>query len=135
MGTQLHVSWLFVDLLVVYQCAELDTRGEILGWVHWTHHYRKHLTHFAAYDIVFDGTVQGDMQVQVLLDDTEVDWSPSGSVLLGLHDLTFTPQHSVLLKILDASDGARLTINQVRVNGSTITDDKYVLVFLVLDSN
>ncbi|KAB5595183.1 P12 domain containing protein [Ceratobasidium theobromae] len=90
---------------------------------------------FWAYDIVFDGTVQGDMQVQVLLDDTEVDWSPSGSVLLGLHDLTFTPQHSVLLKILDASDGARLTINQVRVNGSTITDDNIPFTRWTLPSN
>ncbi|KAH7322093.1 hypothetical protein B0J17DRAFT_723768 [Rhizoctonia solani] len=74
--------------------------------------------------VAFDGTVQGNMTVQLIRDGTLMPWNPSGDTLFSLlsqpTDQYF--QHNVTLKVLDASPSARLTVTKARVNGSSFAD-------------
>ncbi|KAH7337119.1 hypothetical protein B0J17DRAFT_719011 [Rhizoctonia solani] len=61
---------------------------------------------FWGWDVAFDGEVKGNMSIELLRDGVKEKWNPSADTLFGL--------------ILDASPNAELTVDQARVNGSTL---------------
>ncbi|CAE6459223.1 unnamed protein product [Rhizoctonia solani] len=83
---------------------------------------------FWGWDVAFDGIVKGNMSVEVLRDGVEESWNPLADTLFRLYGQG-TDQfylHNITLKVLDASPNAELTVNQARVNGSTLVDvDSY----------
>lgn len=77
---------------------------------------------FSGLDAAVEGTIQGDAKVQATVDGQPVDWNPSGDALLSVHGLDQFAQHNLTMKLVNVTAGSRLTVNQARVNGSTITD-------------
>ncbi|CAE6504459.1 unnamed protein product [Rhizoctonia solani] len=74
--------------------------------------------------VAFDGSVQGNMDVELVRDGVQYEWNPSEDTLFSLlskpTDQLF--QHYITLKIIDASPDAELTLTKARVNGSSFID-------------
>ncbi|KAF8713323.1 hypothetical protein RHS03_00750, partial [Rhizoctonia solani] len=82
---------------------------------------------FYAFDIILNGTVEGDIKLQVIRNGKEEVLNPSGDSLFTVHGLP-TDQllhQNLTITVLEASTGARLTINEARVNASTFGDNVY----------
>ncbi|CAE7229178.1 unnamed protein product [Rhizoctonia solani] len=74
-------------------------------------------------DIEFDGSVEGNMSIQVLHNGMQTPWNPSGDTVYSLKGSPIDGLYlqNITLKVLDAAAGARLTINKARVNGSSLS--------------
>ncbi|CAE6531604.1 unnamed protein product [Rhizoctonia solani] len=77
---------------------------------------------FWGWDISFDGNVNGNMNIELLRNGIKQIWSPSGDTLFRLYGQPSDQfyLHNITLRVLDASKDAKLTVNQARVNGSTL---------------
>ncbi|CAE6442364.1 unnamed protein product [Rhizoctonia solani] len=79
---------------------------------------------FRGWDVTFDGSVKGNMSVELFFEGEQTPWNPSRDTLFSLHSRStdYEQQHNVTLKVLDASPDAQLTITRARVNGSSFAD-------------
>ncbi|CAE6449678.1 unnamed protein product, partial [Rhizoctonia solani] len=80
---------------------------------------------FYGWDLALNGTVEGDMKLQVIRNGKEETLNPSGDSLFTVHGLP-TDQllhQNLTITVLEASTGARLTINEARVNASSFGDE------------
>ncbi|CAE6449568.1 unnamed protein product [Rhizoctonia solani] len=76
---------------------------------------------FYAWDLILNGTIEGDMKLQVIRNGKEETLNPSGDSLFTVHGLP-TDQllhQNLTITVLEASTGARLTINQAHLNASS----------------
>jgi len=77
---------------------------------------------FWGWDVAFDGQMQGDMNVKLVLDDREMALNPSDGSLFSIKDLDNLQRHSLSLTVQNASAGSLLSVNQARINASTFSD-------------
>jgi hypothetical protein len=82
----------------------------------------------AGWDVVFDGEVQGEMNLKLVLDGKDVSFSPSNGSLFTMNTLNNLKKHSLSLTVENASTGSLLSINQARINASTFSDQMYVFL-------
>ncbi|CAE6464392.1 unnamed protein product [Rhizoctonia solani] len=132
----------------LFQLSPLSSNGTSMGWVpscitpecmptaSWSTSAVNATLSFQYWGVgvAFDGKVQGNTTVQLVRDDVQHEWKPSGETLFNLlskpTDQFF--QHNVTLKVIDASPNALLTVTRARVNGSSYGDfylytDRWVL--------
>ncbi|CAE6455004.1 unnamed protein product [Rhizoctonia solani] len=78
----------------------------------------------AGWGAALDGTVEGNMTIQVTRDGQQEWWNSSKSTLftIGASALDQHYLHNVTLRVVDASPDALLTVTQVRINGSSFGD-------------
>ena len=85
------------------------------------------LTRYTGWDVAFDGHIQGDLGVKVVLDGKEMDLSSSSNdTLFNFQALDNLKEHNIQLTVQNAAAGSLLTINQARINASTFSDQTYV---------
>ncbi|KAF8595409.1 hypothetical protein BDV93DRAFT_611414 [Ceratobasidium sp. AG-I] len=78
---------------------------------------------FWGWDVAFDGRVQGNLGVKVVLDGKEMDFNPSSNdTLFNFQALDNLKEHNLQLSVQNAAAGSLLTINQARINASTFSD-------------
>lgn len=77
------------------------------------------------------------MKIQVIRDGQEETLNPSGDILFTYPGRSLDDQthHNLTFKILEASSGARLTINNAHINGSTFSDSENPSTTWTLASN
>ncbi|KAG8687922.1 hypothetical protein FRC11_006369 [Ceratobasidium sp. 423] len=91
---------------------------------------------FYAFGFNLNGTVQGDMKLQVIRNDKEESLNSSGDILFSAAGPTDQFLHQNLtIKVLEASAGARLTINGAFLNASTLADIPFPTERWTLPSN
>ncbi|CAE7155007.1 unnamed protein product [Rhizoctonia solani] len=73
-------------------------------------------------DVVLDGSVEGNMDIQFLYNGIWTPWNPSGDTLFRFQGslIDNSDSYNVTLKVLDASPDARLTITGARVNATLL---------------
>ncbi|CAE6395825.1 unnamed protein product [Rhizoctonia solani] len=77
-----------------------------------------------GWGVAFEGTVEGNMTIQVTRDGRQEWWNSSKSTLftIGASPLDQHYLRNVTLEIIEASPDARLTVSQVHINGSSFGD-------------
>ncbi|CAE6503766.1 unnamed protein product [Rhizoctonia solani] len=80
-----------------------------------------------GFGVTFDGTVEGDMTIQLTRNGQEEWWNPSEGTLFTIKNsfLDELNLQNVTLKVMDASPNARLTVTQARVNSSSRTHSQF----------
>ncbi|CUA68387.1 hypothetical protein RSOLAG22IIIB_07905 [Rhizoctonia solani] len=92
---------------------------------------------FYAWGHTIYGKIDGDMKIQLFRNDKEESINPSGDILWTFPGLpTDEFLHSnITIKVLAASNGARLTVNKAFINGSTYGDSDWPTVQWTIPSN
>ncbi|CUA72738.1 hypothetical protein RSOLAG22IIIB_10275 [Rhizoctonia solani] len=93
--------------------------------------------HFWGWDVTFDGNVKGNMSIELLRNGAKEMWNPSEDTLFSLHGQSIDDLYAqnITLKVIDASPGAKLTLKQARVNGSSYVDDIWEWDRWIIPSN
>ncbi|CAE6479785.1 unnamed protein product [Rhizoctonia solani] len=80
---------------------------------------------FWGWDVALDGSIKGNMSIELLRDGKKAPWHPSTDTLFHFRGETTDGfyLHNITLKVLDSSPDGEFTVSQVRVNGSTTSSN------------
>ncbi|EUC54524.1 P12 domain protein, putative [Rhizoctonia solani AG-3 Rhs1AP] len=82
---------------------------------------------FYAWGHTIYGKVEGDMKLQLIRNGNEESINPSGDILWTFPGLSTDEflHSNITIKVLEAGNGARLTVNRAFINGSTYGDSDW----------
>ncbi|CAE6451256.1 hypothetical protein ACGC1H_005366 [Rhizoctonia solani] len=82
---------------------------------------------FYAWGHTIYGKVEGDMKLQLIRNGNEEPINPSGDILWTFPGLSTDEflHSNITIKVLEAGNGARLTVNRAFINGSTYGDSDW----------